>query len=77
MWQTSRLNIRQFRIDDWQDLHALQGDPEATRFLGGPWSEEKTREVTARIIGASGVASIVTLRFSAEGPSRYTFRHAC
>jgi RimJ/RimL family protein N-acetyltransferase len=52
MWQTPRLNIRHLRIDDWADLHALQGDPEATRFIGGPWSAQKTREVIGRIIEA-------------------------
>ena len=52
MWQTPRLSIREFRTDDWQDLHALQGDPEATKFVGGPWSPEKTREVTDRIVEA-------------------------
>jgi RimJ/RimL family protein N-acetyltransferase len=52
MWHTPRLSIRPFRSDDWQDLHALQGDPEATKYIGGPWSAEKTREVTSRIIEA-------------------------
>jgi ribosomal-protein-alanine N-acetyltransferase len=48
-WQTSRLLIRRFRESDWQDLHELQGDPDATRFVGGVWTPEKTREVTKRI----------------------------
>ncbi len=52
MWQTSRLVIRRFRPDDWEDLHALQGDPEATKFIGGPWTAAKTREVTAHIAAA-------------------------
>jgi RimJ/RimL family protein N-acetyltransferase len=47
--QTPRLIIRRFRSEDWPDLHQLQGDPEATKFLGGFWSEDKTREVTMRI----------------------------
>jgi [ribosomal protein S5]-alanine N-acetyltransferase len=49
MWQTPRLTIRHLRPDDWSDLHALQGDPEATKFIGGVWSPEKTREVINRI----------------------------
>jgi RimJ/RimL family protein N-acetyltransferase len=52
MWQTPRLTIRQLRPDDWKDLHALQGDPEATKFIGGPWSPDKTREVANRIVAA-------------------------
>ena len=52
MWQTPRLNIRALRLDDWEDLHALQGDPEATKFIGGPWSADKTRDVTRRIVEA-------------------------
>ena len=49
MWHTERLTIRQLRIDDCADLYQMQGDPEAARFIGGVWSEEKTREVTERI----------------------------
>lgn len=52
MWQTPRLTIRQFLLSDWQDLYALQGDPEATKYIGGPWSAEKTREVIAGIVEA-------------------------
>lgn len=55
MWQTERLTIRQFRPEDWSDLHVLQGDPEATKFIGGTWTLEKTREVTER--SASGYAT--------------------
>jgi ribosomal-protein-alanine N-acetyltransferase len=48
-WSTPRLLIRRFVPEDWQDMHELQGDPEATTFLGGPWPAEKTREVIQAI----------------------------
>lgn len=51
-WQTPRLRIRRFRDADWQDLFELQGDPQATQFIGGVWSEQKTRDVT-KLIAAS------------------------
>jgi RimJ/RimL family protein N-acetyltransferase len=47
---TPRLRIRRLRLEDWRDLHEMQGDPEATRFLGGVWSEEKTRDVIGKIV---------------------------
>jgi RimJ/RimL family protein N-acetyltransferase len=49
-WTTPRLRIRQFRLDDWPALHELQGDPEATRLIGGVWTEQKTREITKLIV---------------------------
>lgn len=51
-WLTPRLRIRQFRADDWRDLYELHGDPQAMQFLGGVWSEQKTREVLSKIIAA-------------------------
>ena len=42
--------IRHFRVDDWRDLHQMQGDPDATAFIGGPWTEERCRDVTARSV---------------------------
>ena len=48
-WSTPRLLIRRFVAGDWQDFHELQGDPEATTFIGGTWSAEKTREVMKAI----------------------------
>jgi ribosomal-protein-alanine N-acetyltransferase len=48
-WSTPRLLIRRFVAEDWQDFHELQGDPEATRFIGGAWPAEKTREVVKEI----------------------------
>jgi RimJ/RimL family protein N-acetyltransferase len=50
-WETERLVIRRFRGEDWEDLYALQGDPEATKFVGGVWTAEKTREVLGMIVG--------------------------
>jgi [ribosomal protein S5]-alanine N-acetyltransferase len=50
MWHTPRLTIRRFRPEDRPDLHALQGDPEATRFVGGPWAPAQTRETLERIV---------------------------
>jgi RimJ/RimL family protein N-acetyltransferase len=52
MWQTSRLTIRELRVDDWSDLHELQGDPQATQFVGGPWTPEKTQRVTKLIVAS-------------------------
>src|SRR3954454_17847544 len=49
MWHTARLTIRQLRAEDWRELHELQGDPEATKYIGGAWSPEKTQETTNRI----------------------------
>jgi len=51
-WLTPRLLIRRFVAEDWRDLHELQGDPEATKFIGGPWPIEKTQEVTKAIAGS-------------------------
>jgi RimJ/RimL family protein N-acetyltransferase len=47
--ETERLRIRRFRADDWPALFLLQGDAEATRFIGGVWSDERTQEIAARI----------------------------
>jgi len=58
MWQTPRLTIRQFRSDDWEDLHVLQGDPEATKYVGGPWSVEQTREAIGRTMEAYATKSL-------------------
>jgi len=49
---TTRLLIRHFRADDWRDLHRLQGDPQATAFIGGTWTEQKCREMVARSVAA-------------------------
>jgi RimJ/RimL family protein N-acetyltransferase len=49
---TPRLLIRHFRVDDWRDLHRMQGDPQATAFIGGTWPELKCREVIARSVAA-------------------------
>jgi [ribosomal protein S5]-alanine N-acetyltransferase len=51
-WITPRLSIRRFRETDWRDLHELQGDPQATEFIGGAWSQEKTRQVTNAIVAS-------------------------
>src|SRR6266511_3952449 len=50
LWHTSRLTIRRFRVDDWRDLHELQGDPEQVQIpvaVGrGEFAErERTRGV--------------------------------
>ena len=49
-WKTPRLLIRRFRVEDWRDLYDLQGDPEATRFIGGVWTEERTHETVKLIV---------------------------
>jgi [ribosomal protein S5]-alanine N-acetyltransferase len=49
-WQTPRLLIRRFREDDLEGFYELQGDPEATQFIGGPWTREKTRQTLDLII---------------------------
>jgi ribosomal-protein-alanine N-acetyltransferase len=48
--RTPRLTIRQLRPSDLSGLHELQGDPEATRFIGGVWTPERTRVVLETII---------------------------
>lgn len=39
---TTRLTLRAFRPDDWDALSALNGDPVFRRYLGGPWTPDRT-----------------------------------
>ena len=50
-WHTERLVIRAFRDEDLPGLYELHSDPEATKYLGGVWTFEGTRQVLSRIIG--------------------------
>lgn len=70
MWQTARLSIRQFRNDDWSDLHELQGDPQATQFIGGPWTREKTERVTKLIVASYRSNPWEWLAVAARGTDR-------
>lgn len=49
-WHTPRLLIRRFRPEDLDGFYELQGDPEATWFIGGPWTLDKTRQTLGAII---------------------------
>ena len=51
-WETPRLLVRRFRPDDFDAFYELHGGPEAMRFLGGPWTRQKTREVLDAIVAA-------------------------
>ena len=50
--QTDRLILRQFRNQDWQDLHDYYSDRDATRFtFGRPLSEGDTWRIMCGMIG--------------------------
>jgi len=50
--ETNRLILRQFKHDDWQDLHAYYSDENATKFtVGKAFTEGETWRVMASIIG--------------------------
>jgi len=51
-WQTDRLLIRRFKQDDLEGLYELQGDPQATEFIGGVWTLERTREILPAIVAS-------------------------
>jgi ribosomal-protein-alanine N-acetyltransferase len=42
--KTSRLGFRQWSIADLPLAMALWGDPEVTRFIGGPFSPDKIQK---------------------------------
>ena len=50
--ETNRLILRQFRDDDWRDLHAYYGDAVATRFtFGRALNEGDTWRVMSGMLG--------------------------
>jgi [ribosomal protein S5]-alanine N-acetyltransferase len=53
IFETERLIVRDWTLDDAEDAFAIYGDPEVTRYLGGdPYREtvEEVRELLARSI---------------------------
>lgn len=50
---TERLTLREFREDDFADVHAYASDPEVSRFMDwGPNTEDETRAFLGRAIDA-------------------------
>ncbi len=50
--ETDRLSLRQFREEDWKDLHAYYSDPVAMRHtIGRPLSEGETWRTMSGMIG--------------------------
>ena len=50
--ETNRLILRQFKNDDWKDLHAYYSDETATKFtVGKAFTEGETWRLMASIIG--------------------------
>ncbi len=50
--ETSRLYLRQFRDEDWKDMHAYYSDEEATKFtIGRSLTEGESWRAMASIIG--------------------------
>lgn len=50
MLATSRLELRVWTAGDFDLAMALWGDPDVTRFIGGPFSEEQVRQRLSREI---------------------------
>jgi ribosomal-protein-alanine N-acetyltransferase len=51
MLQTERLDLREFRIDDFDAVHAYASDPLVTRFTSfGPNTADETRDFLTRAI---------------------------
>ncbi len=49
-WHTPRLLIREFREEDAAGLTELHSDPEATRFIGGVWPADRSKEILPLIV---------------------------
>lgn len=50
--ETKRLHLRQFIIEDWQDIHAYYSDTEATKFtFGQPLTEGESWRAMASMVG--------------------------
>jgi RimJ/RimL family protein N-acetyltransferase len=53
--ETDRLTLRDFRTEDWVQVHSYARDPEVVRFMvWGPNTEKDTREFIARAMAAAG-----------------------
>lgn len=51
-FETERLCLRQWRDDDWRDLHEYTADPDATAYTyGGPLNESQTWRMMASMVG--------------------------
>jgi ribosomal-protein-alanine N-acetyltransferase len=53
--ETERLILRDFRVEDWDALHAIISDPEVTRFMHfASWDEVKRSQWFARLVQDAG-----------------------
>jgi RimJ/RimL family protein N-acetyltransferase len=59
--QTDRLELRDFRPDDFDAVHAYASDPQVTRFVPwGPNTEEDTRIFMARVAAEAAASPRIT-----------------
>ena len=47
--ETARLRLRRYQASDVEPFVAMNADPEVMRFVGGPWSRDRSLEVIALI----------------------------